>query len=113
MLAAGFPPDTISSDVHDLNIGGPVFEQATTLSKFLALGMPLADVVQATTANPAAAIRRLDLGTLRPGSIGDATIFSLEPGRHELTDSIGNTTIASEHIAISGSVLGGRFVARN
>jgi dihydroorotase len=113
MLAAGFVPDTISSDVHDLNIGGPVFEQATTLSKFLALGMPLADVVQATTANPAAAIRRPDLGTLRPGSIGDATIFSLEPGRHELTDSIGNTTIASEHIAISGSVLGGRFVARN
>jgi dihydroorotase len=110
MLAAGFPPDTISSDVHDLNIGGPVFDQATTLSKFLALGMPLADVVQATTANPAAAIRRPDLGTLLPGSVGDATIFSLEPGQHELTDSIGRTMVASEYIAVSAAVLGGRYV---
>jgi dihydroorotase len=110
MLKAGFAPDTISSDVHDLNIKGPVFDQATTLSKFLALGMPLADVVHATTAKPAAAIRRPDLGTLRAGSAGDATIFSLEPGRHELLDSLGNLTIASERIAISAMVLGGRYV---
>lgn len=110
MLAAGFTPDTISSDVHDLNLDGPVFDQATTLSKFLALGMPLADVVRATTASPAAAIRRPDLGTLRPGSAGDATIFSLAPGQHDLTDSTGSTMTASERIAVSAAVLGGRIV---
>lgn len=110
MLKNGFAPDTISSDVHDLNINGPVFDQATTLSKFLALGMSLADVVQATTARPAAAIRRPLLGTLRAGSIGDATIFSLESGEHELTDSLGNLMIASERIAVSATVLGGRYV---
>ena len=41
MLANGFMPDTISSDVHALCIDGPAFDQVTTMSKFLCLGMPL------------------------------------------------------------------------
>src|SRR5712671_5399461 len=45
MLANGFYPDTISSDVHALCINGPAFDQVTTLSKFLCMGMPLQDVV--------------------------------------------------------------------
>ena len=53
MLANGFLPDTISSDVHTLCINGPAFDQVTTLSKFLCLGMPLNDVIAATTVNAA------------------------------------------------------------
>ena len=41
MLSEGFAPDTISSDIHTLCIDGPVYDQVTTLSKFLALGMRL------------------------------------------------------------------------
>ncbi len=44
MLANGFEPDTISSDVHQLCINGPAFDQVTTMSKFLCLGMNLDDV---------------------------------------------------------------------
>src|SRR5262249_28284590 len=54
MLAAGFLPDVISSDVHTLSINGPAFDQLVTMSKFLCLGMGLADVVRAGTAAPAA-----------------------------------------------------------
>jgi dihydroorotase len=42
MLGNGFLPDTISSDVHALCINGPAFDQVTTMSKFLCLGMPRA-----------------------------------------------------------------------
>ena len=55
MMDAGFPPDTISSDIHMLCIDGPAFDQVTTLSKFLALGMPLPDVIAASTVNAARA----------------------------------------------------------
>ena len=108
MLGAGFPPDTISSDIHELNIDGPVFDQATTLSKFLALGAPLSEVIRATTSAPAAAIRRPDLGTLREGAIGDATIFTLEQGEHTYTDSTGQSLVSDKRIAVSGTILGGR-----
>src|SRR6202045_325980 len=39
MLTAGFLPDVISSDVHALSINGPAFDQITTMSKLLSLGM--------------------------------------------------------------------------
>src|SRR5207302_7837170 len=54
MLDAGFLPDVISSDVHALSIDGPAFDQLVTMSKFLALGMPLGQIVAAATAAPAA-----------------------------------------------------------
>jgi dihydroorotase len=110
MLVAGFAPDTISSDIHDLNMDGPVFDQATTLSKFLALGLPLSQVIRATTASPASAIRRPELGTLQPGTPGDATVFTVERGAHDLTDSTGTTVTAAERIAVSAVVLGGRYL---
>ena len=40
-LAQGFPPDTISSDIHAYNHAGPVHDLPRTLSKLLHLGMPL------------------------------------------------------------------------
>lgn len=73
MLADGFYPDTISSDVHALCIDGPAFDQVTTMSKFLCMGMPLGDVIAASTVNAATAIKRPELGSLKPGSAGDVT----------------------------------------
>ena len=51
-IAQGFPPDTISSDLHAHNVGGPAYDQATTLSKLLHVGMELPDVIRATTSTP-------------------------------------------------------------
>ncbi len=61
----GFPPDTISSDVHALCIDELAYDQVTTMSKFLALGM-LADFVAAFTLEPARGLGRPDLGVLEP-----------------------------------------------
>ena len=49
ILAAGFLPDVISSDVHALSIKGPAFDQLVTMSKFLCLGMDLVEVIKAST----------------------------------------------------------------
>ncbi len=72
LLANGFYPDTISSDVHALCIDGPAFDQVTTMSKFLGMGMPLPDVIQASTVNAAMALRRSELGSFKPSGVGDA-----------------------------------------
>ena len=109
MLAGGFAPDTISSDLHLLNKDGPVFDQATTLSKFLCLGLPLSDVIRATTVNAATALRRPDLGSLRPGSTGDATVFSIREGRFSYVDSVGEIMNGDKKITSEGIVLGGNW----
>ena len=49
MLAAGFLPDVISSDVHVISIEGPAFDLLTTMSKFLCLGVDLPTVIKLAT----------------------------------------------------------------
>jgi dihydroorotase len=93
-FAQGFPPDTVSSDLHAHNVAGPVYDQATTLSKLLHCGMSLADVVAATTAAPAAAIRRHgEVGTLAPGAIADLTGLELRAGEWVLPDGAGDSEV--------------------
>ena len=91
MLAAGFLPDVISSDVHALSINGPAFDQITTMSKLLSLGMDLTAIIRAGTAAPAAAIGRADLGHLGEGAAGDASIIDLAEGEFDYRDVLGET----------------------
>lgn len=109
MLADGFPPDTISSDIHALCIDGPAYDQVTTLSKFLALGMPLGDVIAASTVAAAKALNRPDLGSLKPGSAGDASILSLDAGAFPLEDATGEVVTAERRLFARGVVVGGRW----
>jgi len=109
MLANGFYPDTISSDVHALCINGPAFDQATTLSKFLCMGMRLSDVIAATTHNPAMALKRPELGSLKPGSVGDATILSIRQGEFDYVDVTGEHMRGDRKIVSDGVVIAGRW----
>lgn len=109
MLAGGFMPDTISSDVHAMCIEGPAFDLITTMSKFLCLGVPLDVVIQAATVNAARALQRPDLGSLKPGSAGDASIIAVERGVFDYADSTGAVLRGEEKIAARGVVIGGRL----
>src|SRR5215831_8220374 len=95
-LAAGFPPDVISSDVHQLSIGGPAFDLLVTLSKFLCLGMDLKTVIRCATTSAAQALGRPDLATLKTGSAGDASVLELASGRFEYTDVIGEKILGEQ-----------------
>lgn len=109
MMANGFLPDTISSDVHTLCINGPAFDQVTTLSKLLCLGMELKDVIAASTSNAAFALKRPELGSLKPGSVGDATILSLDDGRYDYVDTVGEHLIGDRKLNARGVVIAGKW----
>ena len=109
MLANGFTPDTISSDVHALCINGPAFDQVTTMSKFLCLGMPLGDVIKCSTINAALALKRPELGTLKPGAVGDATILAVTEGQFDYVDVVGEHMTGDRRIVSEGVVVAGRW----
>ena len=109
MLANGFLPDTISSDVHALCINGPAFDLVTTLSKFLCLGMSLNEVIKAATENAAFALKRPELGSLKPGSAGDATILSVDDGAFDYVDATGEHQTGKSKINSRGAVIGGKW----
>jgi dihydroorotase len=109
MLANSFLPDCISSDVHALCIDGPAFDLLTTMSKFLCLGMKLSDVVRAATETPAKALCRKDLGSLRPGSIGEASVLRLEQGTFDYVDSTDEHMTGDQRLTVAGVVINGRW----
>lgn len=80
----GFIPDSMSTDLHtgDYN----VVSMANVMSKFLAMGVPLADIIRRSTVNPAAEIRRPDLGTLSVGKDADIAVLELTKGRFSYID---------------------------
>ena len=87
MVRQGMLPDCISTDIHVMSIKGPMFDMPTTLSKFLNLGMSVAEVVERATVNPARAIHRADtLGSLRVGRIADVAVLERVEGDYEFQD---------------------------
>ena len=107
-IREGFAPDTISSDLHAHNVGGPAYDQATTLSKLLHVGMELADVIRATTSTPARAIgREHSIGALAPARKGDLSIFELRSGRWALPDAAGATEVVERLLVPRMAVLAG------
>ncbi len=107
MQQAGFLPDVISSDVHLYNRNGPAIDLLTTMNKALALGTVLADVVTMATTNAAAALRRPELGTLKVGAVGDASLFSIEDTPSDLFDSLGARLVAPRSLRPHGTINGG------
>lgn len=109
MLENNFQPDVISSDVHKLCINGPAFDQLTTLSKFLILGVPFYNVIEQSTVNAAKALNRPELGTFKVGSVGDVTLLRIDIGAYNYIDVKGETVVGDKKIELDGVVLNGKL----
>jgi dihydroorotase len=112
MLDQGIPPDVISTDIHQLAIQGPMFDMPTTLSKFLTLGMSLPDVVECATSRPAAAMRKPELGSLKPGSAADVALFRIEEGDFTFQDIFMNELKGTQRLVNTLTLVDGEKLPR-
>jgi len=107
-LEQGFAPDLASTDLHSENVDGPVHSLATTLTKLLAVGLPLAAVVCYATANAAAVIGERDtLGSLAVGSTADLSLLRLSDESQLLTDSEGATRTSRRTLSAVAAIRSG------
>ncbi|MGH2558493.1 MAG: amidohydrolase/deacetylase family metallohydrolase [Thermomicrobiales bacterium] len=113
MLADGILPDVISTDIHQLAIQGPMFDMPWTLSKFLSLGLSLAEVIERATCRPAMAMRRPDLGSLRPGSAADVALFAIEEGEYLFQDIHMNERAGSKRLVNTLTMIDGEVLDRS
>jgi dihydroorotase len=73
------------------------------------MGMPLPDVIARSTVNAAMALRRPELGSLKPGSVGDATIITVREGKFDYVDVLGEHLTGDRKIFSEGVVIAGRW----
>ena len=88
-LQQGFPPDSISTDLHIGSMNRGMQTMIRTVSKIYNLDVPLYDVIKMSTINPARQIKRTDLGHLSEGAVADVAVFRDERGVYGFADSRG------------------------
>jgi dihydroorotase len=110
----GYWPDTISTDAHRGVVEPPIgADMPNVMSKFLYLGMPLAEVVRASTIRPAQAIGWDDrIGTLEVGRTADVAVLALEEGEFTLSDSSKLGERATRRLVARHTIYGGRVLDR-
>lgn len=79
-VKGGFIADSISTDLHIGSMNAGMKNMANVMSKFLALDVPLKDVVRKSTWEPAQQIKRTDLGHLSVGAVADVAVLRLDTG---------------------------------
>ena len=109
LIQQGYKPTVISTDIHVLSIGGPMYDLPTCLNKCMAIGMSVDEVVEAATAAPAR-VMGLDneVGALKPGLMADMALFELEQGTYKYYDVKMDMREGHERLRHSLTIIGGR-----
>ena len=117
LIDQGILPFTISSDVHgdfttphsDATLD---YSLCGALSKLIALGMELEDVIARATINPARVLQaEAEIGTLQPGSRADITVLDLLKGDWLFKDALGQPLTAQQRLLPAWVVRAGELIS--
>ncbi len=110
LVKAGFVPDSISTDLHMHSMNAGMKDLLTTGNKFLAIGLPLKEVIADMTSHPAHEIKQDQLGQISVGSIADIAVLSLEHGNFRYVDGGGEYINAHDKLVCQLTLKDGKFV---
>ncbi|TDS09763.1 amidohydrolase/deacetylase family metallohydrolase [Sphingobacterium paludis] len=109
-IREGFYPDAISTDIHIGSMNGSMKDMLTVMDKFLAMGMGLQAVIEASTWKPAQLIKREELGNLSVGAVADIAVLGIREGNFGLFDYIGHRLASKKRLECQVTVRGGSIV---
>ena len=109
-LKAGFFPSTISTDLHTGSMNTSMKDQLSVMSKFMQMGMPLPEVIRASTWSSAKAIKREELGHLSQGAEADITILNIRKGDFGFYDKTGYKVKGTEKFECEMTIRAGKVV---
>ena len=110
LIKAGFLPDSLSTDLHVDSMDSSTKDMLNVMSKFMAMGMTLQQVVADTTSHPATEIHRPQLGNLSVGAPADVAVLSEQHGNFGFLDMdntkmMGDTRLICELTLRNGKVV--------
>jgi dihydroorotase len=109
-IREGFLPDSISTDLHITSMNAGMKDMLNVMSKFLALGLSVDDVIVRSTWNPAKEIHHEELGNLSVGAIADVAVLRVEHGKFGFTDMYGARMDGNQKFNCEMTVKGGKIV---
>ncbi len=109
-IQEGFLPDSISTDLHVGSMNAGMKDMLNVMSKFLAMGVSLDDVILRSTWNPAHEIQREELGNLSVGAPADVAVLRLENGEFGYTDLYGARLRSTKKLVCELTLRNGKVV---
>jgi dihydroorotase len=109
-IQQGFKPDVISTDLHTQSMNGGMKDLSNVMSKFMAMGMSIQEVVARSTWAPANVINRKELGNLSVGSDADVAVFSLRKGDFGFIDIRGTRLKGNQKLETEMTIRAGKIV---
>jgi len=109
-MKEGFMPNSISTDLHVGSMNDAMKDMLTCMNKFLAMGMSLHDVIQASTSNPAQEIKHEELGNLSVGSGADVAVLNMRNGKFGFFDYTGYKLTADKKLECEVTIRAGKIV---
>jgi dihydroorotase len=109
-IKQGFSPKTISTDLHTGSMNTSMKSQLDVMSKFLLMGMPLNEVIKASTWAPAQVIKHEELGNLSMGAIADVAVLTLRQGNFGFYDKTGYKVEGKQKFECEMTIKDGKIV---
>ncbi|HZK65876.1 MAG TPA: amidohydrolase/deacetylase family metallohydrolase [Puia sp.] len=109
-LKQGFPPNSLSSDLHTGSMNNAMKDMLNIASKFMAMGMDLNAVIKASTWNPAQEIKHTELGNLSVGAEADVAVLNLRKGKFGFFDYTGQKIEGDKKLESELTIRGGKVV---
>ena len=110
MIQQGFPPDSISTDLHQSSMNRGMKNMLNLMSKILSQGLSLYDVVQRSTINPAMQIKRPQHGHLTEGAEADVAVLRVDRGNFGFVDARGARVMGSRLLVGELTIRAGEVV---
>lgn len=109
-IQQGFLPDSISTDLHIGSMNAGMKDMLNVMSKFLATGLSVDQVIAWSTWNPAREIHHEELGNLSVGAIADVSVLRVEHGKFGFTDMYGARMDGAQKLICELTIKGGKIV---
>jgi dihydroorotase len=109
-IKQGFPPDSISTDLHIASMNGAMKDMTNVMSKFVNMGMSVEQVIAAGTWHPARQIKREQLGNLSVGAVADVSVLRLETGQFGFIDVYGARLRGTKRLAAELTLKDGKVM---
>jgi dihydroorotase len=109
-MKQGLSPNSFGSDLHRFSMNAGMKDMLNIMSKYLAMGMPLEEVIERGSWNAAKAIHKYDLGNLSVGNVADIAVLRVREGHFGFTDAGGNVIQGTKKMEAELTVRNGKIV---
>jgi len=110
-MEGGFPPDTISTDLHQQSIRAGEPDMPNCISKMILLGMPFHEAIRRSTVTPAESIDKFpEIGTLGEGKVADIAVLTVDEGVFAFKDAWGKKKMGSRRVRALMTIRAGEIV---